>query len=207
MFRISFTVLLCAAMTCSAAVASQPDQTGAASKVRTYYVAADEVEWDYAPGGVNKMMGMKFEGNSKVFTERGPHRIGTVYRKALYREYTDATFTKLKPRAPEWEHAGILGPILRGEVGDTIRVVFKNNATHPYSLHPHGVFYNKSSEGALYEDGTTGADKADDAVPPGATYTYTWKVPERAGPGPNDPSSIVWGSGECRSKSRRCGIQ
>jgi FtsP/CotA-like multicopper oxidase with cupredoxin domain len=96
---------------------------------------------------------------------------------------------------------------LRGEVGDTIRVVFKNNATHPYSLHPHGVFYNKSSEGALYEDGTTGADKADDAVPPGATYTYTWKVPERAGPGPNDPSSIVWGSGECRSKSRRCGIQ
>ena len=29
-------------------------------QVRTYYVAADEVEWDYAPGGVNKMMGMKF---------------------------------------------------------------------------------------------------------------------------------------------------
>jgi FtsP/CotA-like multicopper oxidase with cupredoxin domain len=44
----------------------------------------------------------------------------------------------------------------------------------------------------LYEDGTSGADKADDAVPPGGTYTYTWKVPERAGPGPNDPSSIVW---------------
>ena len=77
------------------AQATQPDS---APKVRTYYVAADEVEWDYAPGGVNKMMGMKFEGNSKVFTERGPHRIGTVYRKALYREYMDATFTKLKPR-------------------------------------------------------------------------------------------------------------
>jgi hypothetical protein len=90
-----------------------PDQTGSGSRVRTYYVAADEFEWDYAPGGFNKMMGMKFEGNSKVFTERGPHRIGTVYRKALYREYTDATFTRLKARAPEWEHAGILGPILR----------------------------------------------------------------------------------------------
>ena len=52
------------------------------SKVRTYYIAADEVDWDYAPGGVNKMMGMKFDGYSKVFVERGPHRIGSIYRKA-----------------------------------------------------------------------------------------------------------------------------
>ena len=145
-------VLMFAVVTFPAKSGAQATQPDSAPKVRTYYVAADEVEWDYAPGGVNKMMGMKFEGNSKVFTERGPHRIGTVYRKALYREYTDATFTKLKPRAPEWEHAGILGPILRAEVGDTIRVIFKNNATHPYSMHPHGVFYDKSSEGALYDD-------------------------------------------------------
>ncbi len=161
-------------------------------KVRTYYIAADEVEWDYAPGGVNKMMGMKFEGFPKVFTERGPHRIGTVYRKALYREYTDDRFAQIKPRPAQWEHTGLLGPILRAEVGDTIRVVFKNNATRPYSMHPHGVFYDKNSEGAGYDDGTSGADKDDDAVPPGKTNVYTWKVPERAGPGPNDPSSIVW---------------
>ncbi len=174
-----------AAVTVSSPSAPEP-------KVRTYYIAADEVEWDYAPGGVNKMMGMKFDGYSKVFVERGPHRIGSVYRKARYREYTDETFARLKPRPAEWESSGILGPILRAEVGDTIRVVFKNNATHPYSMHPHGVFYKKDSEGALYEDGTSGADKADDAVPPGKTHVYTWEVPERAGPGPNDPSSIVW---------------
>jgi len=54
-------------------------------EIRTYYIAADEVDWDYAPGGVNKMMGRKFEGYSTVFTERSPHRIGTVYREALYR--------------------------------------------------------------------------------------------------------------------------
>jgi hephaestin len=162
------------------------------AKVRMYYIAADEVNWDYAPGGVNKMMGMKFEGYSKVFVERGPHRIGSIYRKALYHEYTDETFAHLKPRPAEWESSGILGPILRAEVGDTIRVVFKNNATHPYSMHPHGVFYKKDSEGALYEDGTSGSDKVDDAVPPGETHVYTWEVPERAGPGPNDPSSIVW---------------
>jgi hephaestin len=161
-------------------------------KTRTYCIAADEVDWDYAPGGVNKMMGMKFEGYSTVFTERGPHRIGTVYRKAIYREYTDETFAHLKARSPEWEHAGILGPILRAEVGDTIRIIFKNNASRPYSVHPHGVFYDKDSEGAPYDDGTSGKEKDDDAVPPGKTHIYTWQVPERAGPGPNDPSSIVW---------------
>jgi hephaestin len=185
----SLSLLLCAAATGSNANPAAPAPPG---KVHTYYIAADEVEWNYAPDGVNKMMGMKFEGYAKVFTEQGPHRIGTAYRKALYREYTDETFTKLKPRAPEWEHAGILGPILRAEVGDTIRVVFKNNATHPASMHSHGVFYNKDSEGASYDDGTSGNDKADDDVPPGKTHVYTWQVPERAGPAPGDPSSLVW---------------
>ena len=185
-------VLLFAVATFLAKGVAQATQPDSAPTVRTYYVAADEVAWDYAPGGVNKMMGMKFDGYSKVFVERGPHRIGSIYRKALYREYTDETFARLKPRPAEWESSGILGPILRAEVGDTIRVVFKNNATHPYSMHPHGVFYKKDSEGALYEDGTSGSDKVDDAVPPGKTKVYTWEVPERAGPGPNDPSSIVW---------------
>ncbi len=161
-------------------------------QTHTYYIAADEVEWDYAPSDMNKMMGMKFGGYPLTFVEQGPHRIGKVYRKAVYREYTDESFSHLKPRAPEWEHAGILGPIIRAEVGDTIVVHFKNNATRPYSLHPHGVFYNKDSEGAMYEDGTSGTDKEDDAVLPGHTHLYTWQVPERAGPGPNDPSSLVW---------------
>src|SRR5271169_1450076 len=192
MFRISFTVVLWAAMTCSAAVASQPDQTGHGANVRTYYVAADEVEWDYAPDGIDKMMGMKFAGYGATFMQSGPHSIGKIYRKAIYREYTDATFTKLKPRAPEWEHLGILGPVLRAEVGETIRVTFRNNATKPYSMHPHGVFYDKGSEGAVYDDSSSSADKGNSIVPPGETHIYTWEVPERAGPGPSDGSSVVW---------------
>ena len=159
-------------------------------KVHTYYVAADEVEWNYAPFGMDKMMDMKFMGYPKLLTENGPHRIGTTYLKAIYREYTDETFKTLKPRGPEWEHLGILGPVLRAEVGDTIKVIFKNNATHPFSMHPHGVFYDKFSEGSGYADGTNEADK--NGVPPGKTHIYTWQVPERAGPGPGDPSSIVW---------------
>ncbi len=165
---------------------------GGGGRTRTYYVAADEVDWNYAPSGMDQAMGMPFMGIAKLFMEHGPHRIGPVYRKAIYREYTDQTFTTLKPRPPEWEHTGILGPILRAGVGDTIKVVFKNNGSHPYSMHPHGVFYLKPSEGSPYNDGRSAADKVGGAVPPGQTYTYVWEVPERAGPGPNDPSSIVW---------------
>ncbi|MGH9454165.1 MAG: multicopper oxidase domain-containing protein, partial [Terriglobia bacterium] len=62
----------------------------------------------------------------------------------------------------------------------------------PYSVHPHGVFYDKDSEGAPYNDDVPDAQKPGAAVPPGKTHVYTWPVPERAGPGPKDLSSICW---------------
>jgi FtsP/CotA-like multicopper oxidase with cupredoxin domain len=166
--------------------------TAAGGVTRTYYVAADEVAWDYAPSGMNKITGQPFGPTENVFMANGPDRIGHVYKKALYREYTDATFTKLKPRGPAEEHLGLLGPVIRAEVGDTIKFVFKNNTRFPVSVHPHGVFYDKASEGAPYADGSGPATKGDDSVDPGSTYTYNWSVPERAGPGPMDGSSTLW---------------
>ena len=168
------------------------DGPRAVSTTHTYYVAADKVEWDYAPSGVDRITGEPFSDVAKMVTQSGPDRIGKVYQKALYREYTDSTFNSLKPRPAEWEHLGFLGPLLRAQVGDTIKVVFRNNVNFPASLHPHGVFYNKDSEGAPYEDETVDRDKADDTVPPGGTHTYVWPVPERAGPAAGDGSSILW---------------
>ena len=162
-----------------------------ALRTRTYFIAADPVEWNYAPSGINEITGEPFGEAEQIFVNTGPG-IGLRYEKARYREYTDATFSELEPIPPEWQHLGILGPVVRAQVGDTIQVVFKNNADRPYSFHAHGVFYDKDSEGAPYDDGTSGTDKADDAVPPGATHTYTYPVPERAGPGPDDPSSVLW---------------
>jgi FtsP/CotA-like multicopper oxidase with cupredoxin domain len=162
---------------------------------RTYYLAAEEALWDYAPSYPNNPMhDGPFTDAEKVFVEgNGKDRIGHRYYKARYVEYTDAGFAKPKPRPPEWEHLGILGPVIRADVGDTIKVVMKNKLEGmPVSLHPHGVFYRKDSEGTPYADGTAGADKADDVLQPGAVHTYTWQVPERSGPGPRDPSSIVW---------------
>jgi len=158
----------------------------------TYYIAADEVDWDFAPAGKNVITDKPFDAAANVFVKQGPGFIGSKYKKALYHEYTDDTFKTLSPVPDAWKHLGMLGPVIRAEVGDTIKVVFKNNATRAYSVHPHGVFYTKASEGAGYSDGTTGTDTADDAVAPGATHTYTWEVPERAGPGPMDPSSVIW---------------
>jgi manganese oxidase len=164
----------------------------AGGQIRTYYIAAQELSWNYVPGGQDMMMGMAFHDEEKVYVERRDDRIGPSYKKAVYIEYTDGSFTKRKPRPADQAHLGLLGPVIHAEVGDTIRVVFRNLASHPYSIHPHGVFYTKSSEGAASNDGTSSTDKAGDAVAPGQTYSYEWKVPERAGPGPSDPSSIVW---------------
>lgn len=159
-------------------------------QTRTYYIAADEVKWDFAPTGINQITGKPFDDTANVYMENGNDRIGKVSVKAVYREYTDGTFTTLKPIPDKWKHLGILGPVIHAEVGDTIKVVFKNNARFPFSIHPHGVFYQKDSEGALYNDGVPESKKG--VVPAGGNYTYVWQVPERAGPGQHDPSSIVW---------------
>lgn len=157
--------------------------------VRTYYIAADEVEWDYTPHGRNLARLPHVETSEDESGSGGRHR---VYHKAIYREYTDSTFKALKIRSQQWEHLGILGPLIRAEVGDSVRVVFKNNTHLAVTMHPHGLEYKKDAEGALYDDGTAGSVKADDKIAPGGTYTYTWTAPERSGPAAMDESSVLW---------------
>ena len=50
MFRFLAVTLLAVVTMLTADGTAQSSQTVAESKVRTYYVAADEVDWDYAPG-------------------------------------------------------------------------------------------------------------------------------------------------------------
>jgi hephaestin len=150
----------------------------ASGTVHTYYVAADEVDWNYAPMDHDHMTGKPYDERARVFLDTTADHIGRVYKKALYREYTDASFTTLKPRPVAWEHLGILGPVLRGEVGDTLTIVFKNNARFPFSMHAHGVRYDQDSDGVA-------------PVPPGTTHTYTWTIEPRSGPQPGEPTSKI----------------
>ncbi|KAI9223486.1 Cupredoxin [Blastocladiella britannica] len=157
----------------------------------TYYVAATETTWDYAPSGKNGFSGESLDKdgeNSAVYAASSKGRIGKKYTKAVYVQYTDATFSKVKARGADEEHLGIMGPVLRAEVNQVIRIVFKNMAGSPYSMHPHGVFYDKDNEGAsMGPDAGLGG-----SVAPGGNYTYTWPVPARAGPAEADVDSVAW---------------
>lgn len=158
------------AETISSALASAPGGVD-----RHYYIAAEEGEWDYAPGGIDRTTGGKIPS---------PWTRYTKWTKTRYVEYTDGTFLYRKPQ-PSW--LGVLGPLIRAEVGDTIYVHFKNRSSMPCSMHPHGVRYEKHSEGAFYADGGAGG-----YIEPGEDFTYVWHADEGSGPGPSDPSSIVW---------------
>ncbi|KAM6384427.1 coagulation factor V isoform 2-T2 [Alca torda] len=136
---------------------------------RRYYIAAKEVCWDYA--GYKKSTTM----NDKICKD------GTAY-KVIFQSYTDSTFTTLQDEDEYKEHLGILGPVIRAEVDDVILVHFKNLASRPYSLHAHGLYYEKSSEGSMYDDESTAWFKEDDEVQPNNSYIYVWYANRRSGP-------------------------
>ncbi|KAK2567171.1 Hephaestin-like protein [Acropora cervicornis] len=175
---------------CGNVAPTQPSGT-----IRRYFIAAVEETWDYVPFGRDLVEGKALEDSeyARIYTESGANRIGHRYKKAVFHEYTDVSYTTKKERRTDYErHLGILGPIIRAEVGDIIDVRFKNMATRNYSIHPHGVFYTKQYEGSNYQDGTTGDKLADNAVHPGGVYNYVWQVPERAGPTENDGNCLAW---------------
>jgi len=83
---------------------------------------------------------------AEVFLKRGPHRIGSTYKKAVYTQYTNHLYDVIVDK-PSW--LGFLGPVIKGEVGDSIIIHAKNFASRNYTLHPHGVRYTKENEGKL----------------------------------------------------------
>lgn len=161
----------------------------AQGEVREYYIAAEEILWNYAPSGTDTITNQNLtepESASEVFFEQGATRIGGSYKKLVYREYTDASFTKKKERGPKEEHLGILGPLIWAEVGDTIRVTFFNKANHPLSIEPVGLKVNKTNEGTYYS-GQYNAHNRNrchpaSCVAPGKTLVYEWSVPREVGP-------------------------
>jgi manganese oxidase len=142
---------------------------------RHYYIAAEDVTWDYAPSGRDLLYGRP------IPLTWGQH---TKWSKTRYIEYTDASFSVRKPQ-PEW--LGILGPIIRAEVGDTVEVTFLNRSQLPHSIHPHGLRYDKNDEGAFYLPWGAGA-----RVAHGGQFTYHWVADEGSGPRQGQLSSVVW---------------
>ncbi|XP_062438293.1 ceruloplasmin isoform X1 [Rhea pennata] len=164
------------------------------TKLRQYFIAAEEIIWNYGPSAMNHFTGQELiaDSESQIFFEQSETRIGGSYKKAIYKEYTDHTFTEHKKRPPEDVHLGLLGPVIKAEVGESIRVTFRNNASRPFSIQPHGVSYHKSNEGALYGTFSGGTESPASHVSPGTTFTYEWNVPEDVGPTDQDPDCLTW---------------
>jgi len=72
-----------------------------------------------------------FLSDSEIFFANGTKRIGGVYKKAIFRAYTDDDFDLPYQHS---EELGLLGPVIAGEIGDTIKVVFKNKANNRVSV-------------------------------------------------------------------------
>lgn len=56
--------------------------------------------------------------------------------------------------------------MLRAEEKDTISVVFKNKASRPYSIQPHGVQYSVEQDGTLYYNELEGCIRIHNIVTP-----------------------------------------
>lgn len=144
--------------------------------VRHYFIAAEEEVWDYAPMHWDNFRDQPLsKAPSSLYTVYRPNkRIGSEYVKAVYRQYRDETFSSAIAHDSVLGH---LGPIIRAEAGDQIRIVFLNKARYPHSLHPH---QNTSSTGLPGE-----------SVLPNNTFTYVWDIPADY-EFPENQSSVLW---------------
>ncbi|XP_023263153.1 coagulation factor VIII-like [Seriola lalandi dorsalis] len=167
------TLLLPLLLRCSAG-----EVKPSAPVVRDYYIAAVEIGWDY-------LYLDDGDSDQRWLSKDIPQK----YIKAVYREYTDSTYSVPKPR-PAW--TGIQGPVIVAQAGDRVVVHFKNLASQPYSISPLGITYWKQSEGVGYDDSTAGQEKEDDAVPPGGYYEYVWDISPKDGPTTSDPDCLTY---------------
>lgn len=141
----------------------------ASARERVHFIAADDVLWNYAPQGRDVIAGGPLR-------PMGSAQLGWVYHKAVYREYTDATFTKLAPIPPAENYRGFVGPTIRAEVGDTVMVVFRNRTRIPLDIAPSGVASIPNAA----------------EMTPRSTRTFRWRIAAADGPGAADGSSILF---------------
>ncbi|WP_344444828.1 multicopper oxidase domain-containing protein, partial [Kitasatospora nipponensis] len=130
-----------------------------------YWVQADSFQHNAVPSGYDPMSGRRFTAAQTTFWAVG------------FRAYTAQWGQPLDPDpGPDGIGAnnGLPGPVLRAEVGDEIRVHFRNNDQHyrwPHSMHPHGVRYTPENDGGWLAEAP---DAPGTAVAFGASYTYSW---------------------------------
>ena len=169
-----------AASGAAAAIASLPGVAAAAQAVpdgtpvpegRTleYWIQADTITWNVAPNGRDDLDGGAYASDQASFQTAG------------YRAYSPNWAEPLPGDASIGENLGIPGPVIRGRVGDTILIHFKNNDTRTrlatHSINARGLRPDAASDGFWHgsQPSLPGT-----AVLPGENYTYRYTVPASA---------------------------
>uniref|UniRef100_G1NNF4 Coagulation factor V n=1 Tax=Meleagris gallopavo TaxID=9103 RepID=G1NNF4_MELGA len=151
-----------------------------------YFIAAEEVVWDYAPT-IPDSLDKHYKAQH---LDNYSNLIGKKYKKAIFRQYTDGSFTK-RLENPRPKETGILGPVIRAQINDKVKIVFKNKASRPYSMYFHGVTLSKDAEGANYPQDPTGNATQSKGIQPGKTYTYEWQIAKTDQPTAQDAQCIT----------------
>lgn len=158
----------------SAAVNSAPVlEFSRGGSLREYWFQADSFYHNIMPSGIDGMT-----GNTVMSSQTSFWAIG-------YRAFTPGWDAPLPGNNDLGPNTGIPGPILRAQVGDTVRVHFRNNDTYykkSHTIAPHAFKYTLSNDGGwawMLQDrpGTT--------IEFGQTYTYEWTaIPRSVGTWP-----------------------
>lgn len=127
---------------------------GPGGQVHEHWVQAERVRWDIVPHKRDQMMDERVKGK-------------TTFGALCYRAYTANWGAPLGP-------ATMPGPLIEGEVGDTIVVNFRNKTHVPVTMHPHGVFYTSDMDGT-YKGKFT---QPGGFVKPGKSFRYLWDCRE-----------------------------
>ncbi|MBI5103530.1 MAG: multicopper oxidase domain-containing protein [Solirubrobacterales bacterium] len=134
-------------------------------QVVEYWIQATTARWTIVPSRRDDWHGKKVPGAS-------------TFRAVVYQQMTPGFAAPLGP-------AAMPGPTLHAEVGDVLRVHFRNalpeSLDQALTMHPHGVRYNPEYDGVYLGQYT----RAGGFVAPGEEFTYTWEaVPESVGAWP-----------------------
>ncbi|NXS40051.1 HPHL1 protein, partial [Balaeniceps rex] len=153
--------------------------------MRLYYIAAEEVEWDYASNKSSAPKIYNISSNEErpvLMASLKEQKSLRVLRKTMAPFLGQPIESLLKFRKAALIISIFcfnLGPLLHAEVGDSVLIVFKNKASRPYSISAHGI------------EEVAALGKIVLSVS-GEINTYRWNVPERSGPGKTDPNCITW---------------
>ena len=126
---------------------------------------------------MNKCSGMPYADTQALYINHTTQYIGSQYKKARFVHYTPH-FGSPIPTPPEELHMGWLSAPIRVSVGDTLIVNIRNRLSWDINLTPGFLFHDPADSPIVHPNNTVAR--------------YRWVIPDSAGPGPSDLSSILY---------------